>query len=105
MVLAVQGPAPKLKRLDKTIGDYSYPIYLFHWQAGLWASLLLFGNAYHGFSTKGLLVLIVSLLFVILLSYLLINGVDAKIQVLRTKIKAIPTAHENRQKRRQSVKA
>ncbi|MBL4821158.1 MAG: acyltransferase, partial [Gammaproteobacteria bacterium] len=32
------------KKLDKTLGDYSYPIYLIHWQIGTLASFIVYGN-------------------------------------------------------------
>jgi len=75
------------KRADAFIGDLSYPVYLMHWQVGLLVSFILFGSPLHGFSTNGLISLIVSIPVVILLSIVLIYLVDHPIQAIRQRIK------------------
>lgn len=76
------------KPIDKLIGDFSYPIYLLHWQSGLLVSFLIFGEAFHEFSVRGLVSLTASLLFVCMLSFLFMLAIDRPIQHIRAKIKA-----------------
>jgi len=77
------------KKIDKYIGDYSYPIYLLHWQLALLASFILFKTPIKGLSfSEGLLVFILSLLFVVITSSILINTIDRNISIIRNKIKA-----------------
>ena len=74
--------------LDKFIGDFSFPIYLLHWQSGLFVSYFIFGEAFHEFSIRGFYSFIVSLVFVAVLSYVFILIVDKPIQHVRSKVKA-----------------
>lgn len=74
--------------VDKFIGDFSFPIYLLHWQSGLFVSYFIFGEAFHEFSIRGFASFIVSLFFVTILSYVFILLVDKPIQHIRAKIKA-----------------
>jgi len=76
------------RKIDKIIGDYSYPIYLLHWQSGLLASYLIFGEAFHEFSLRGFISLLFAFFIVVLLSTLFIRRLDDPIQGVRTKIKA-----------------
>ena len=76
------------RKMDKFIGDFSYPIYLLHWQSGLLVSFLIFGEPFHDFSTMGLVSLVVSVLFVFVLSFLLNRIIDMPIQRIRSKVKA-----------------
>ena len=76
------------KNIDKVIGDFSYPIYLLHWQSGLIASYVIFGEAFHEFSYRGLISLMVAFLIVFSLSTIMIYGLDTPIQKIRKKIKA-----------------
>ena len=45
---------PISRKWDRWIGDFSYPIYLFHWQSGLIVSYILFGEPFHDTSLRGL---------------------------------------------------
>ncbi len=76
------------RKTDKIIGDYSYPIYLLHWQSGLLASYLIYGEAFHELSDRGLLTLIAAFVIVVLTSSFFIHGVDERVQRIRSKIKA-----------------
>jgi peptidoglycan/LPS O-acetylase OafA/YrhL len=81
------------RQTDKVIGDYSYPIYLLHWQSGLLASYLIFGEAFHEFSSRGFITLIAAFVIVVLFSTLFIRGIDERVQRLRAKIKANNALH------------
>ena len=76
------------RKVDKLVGDFSYPIYLLHWQSGLLISFLIFGESFHEFSTRGLISLTGSILFVFILSLVLMWAIDKPIQRIRSKIKA-----------------
>jgi len=75
------------RKLDSSIGDYSYPIYLFHYPAGLAVSMILFGEARRGFHLDGVFVLLASLPPCLLVSFLLIRFVDHPIQRVRIRVK------------------
>tara|TARA_R110000765_G_scaffold413450_1_gene513518 strand:+ start:2254 stop:3189 length:936 start_codon:yes stop_codon:yes gene_type:complete len=54
IISLVENKIPFISRgVDKVIGDYSYPIYLIHWQAGFVASMLIWSEPIRGFSFKG----------------------------------------------------
>jgi len=76
------------KKRDKIIGDYSYPIYLLHWQCGLLASFMLFESPTRGLSRDGLISFGLSILFVIILSSILIVSIDKNISLVRNRFKA-----------------
>jgi len=75
------------KKLDSLIGDYSYPIYLGHWQCGLIASYILYDAPTIGMSIEGMAVFLLALLLVFFISFILINLVDKNISLIRNKIK------------------
>lgn len=75
------------RKMDKIIGDYSYPIYLLHYQSGLLVSYLIFGESFHGFSRKGFISLLGAIIFVLFCSFLFIRGIDERVQHIRLKIK------------------
>lgn len=77
------------KNTDKVIGDYSYPIYLIHWQSGLLVSFLIFGESFHEFSGRGFISLFAAIAFVYLISYFFIRGIDEPLQRIRSKIKTM----------------
>ncbi|MEQ1559730.1 MAG: acyltransferase [Methyloglobulus sp.] len=76
------------KAHDTYIGDFSYPIYLLHWQTGILVSFVIYGEAVHGFSTKGGVSYIVSLLVISLLAVVFMAIIDRPIQRIRSIIKA-----------------
>lgn len=75
------------EHLDKKIGDFSYPIYILHWQAGLLVSYLLYGKGLHEYSFKGLVTWLISLILVFLLAFIFITVLDKPIQNIRSRIK------------------
>jgi len=87
-VLCVKDPPDRVKRIDKELGDYSYPIYLLHWQFGFLASTLIVGYGYHGFSKLGCFTFLVSLLLLMPCAKLINFAIDKKINPLRKKIKS-----------------
>jgi peptidoglycan/LPS O-acetylase OafA/YrhL len=80
-------PAAISAQLDQRIGDFSYPIYLLHWQCGLVASMLLFGGATPPMPLNGLAVLLLASVFVAGLSMLFIRHVDPALQALRGRVR------------------
>ena len=76
------------RNIDKLIGDYSYPIYLLHWQSGIIASYMIFGEAFHEFSYRGLVSLMFALIIVLTISSIFIYGLDKPIQSVRKRIKS-----------------
>jgi len=94
--IAIGGEILKIdKKIDQLIGDFSYPIYLLHWQSGLLISFLIFGNSFHEFSIRGFISLVGSIVFVGLLSPLFIWLIDKPIQHIRSKIKANKALQRN----------
>jgi peptidoglycan/LPS O-acetylase OafA/YrhL len=75
------------KKLDKLLGDFSYPIYLLHWQCGVLASYLLFDIPIRGFSTESMRSFGLALLITIALSYVFILLVDENVSKIRQRIK------------------
>jgi peptidoglycan/LPS O-acetylase OafA/YrhL len=75
------------KKLDKFLGDFSYPIYLLHWQCGVLASYLLFDIPTRGFSSESMRSLGLALFITIALSYLFILLVDENVSKIRQRIK------------------
>jgi peptidoglycan/LPS O-acetylase OafA/YrhL len=87
IVLIDRGKYIKLDRLDKKIGDYSYPIYLFHWQAGFIASYILFSSPIRGRSVNGVISFLIALLICIALAYITINYIDKPIENYRNRLR------------------
>lgn len=75
-------------KIDKAVGDLSYPIYLLHWQIGLGVSYLVFGQPLHEMSERGFISFLVSVMVVVPLSLLLETLIDRPVQALREKVKA-----------------
>lgn len=81
-------PVAAIRRLDRWMGDLSYPIYLLHWQAGAIASFLLFQQPVKGGSMHGLMAFALALPIVLLLSVPQIWIVDPLITRYRNAIRA-----------------
>ncbi len=81
------------KELDAKIGNYSYPIYLLHWQAGFIASMIIFGSPIRGLSIDGIISLSVALIICFVISYLIIRFVDLPIEKYRKKVKKRLRSH------------
>ncbi|CAL1151143.1 unnamed protein product [Cladocopium goreaui] len=90
--------APISAGLDRAVGDYSYPVYLLHWQGGLIASLLLFGSPVRGWSPQGLIGFVAAGVIVAVGSWLMINAVERPMQGLRDRVRrrAQPRSEEPR---------
>mgnify|MGYP005988064269 CR=1 FL=1 len=73
--------------IDKKIGDFSYPLYLMHWQAGFVSSMIIWSSPVRGFNLQGILSLVLALMLCFLFSWGVIRFVDTPIENLRRKIK------------------
>lgn len=88
VIFLIYSPLPKIsKELDTKIGDYSYPIYLFHWQAGLLSSMILWSSPVKGLNIKGVTTTLLALIICILVSYLIVNFIDKPIEKIRKRVK------------------
>ena len=76
------------RKVDKWIGDFSYPIYLLHWQCGLLVSYLIFGESFYEVSFHSVSSLIGSIVLVFILSFVSIWTIDKPIERIRATIKA-----------------
>lgn len=72
---------------DAKIGNYSYPIYLVHLQAGFVASMLIWGSPVKGFNFEGVTSLILALTLCFFVSFFVIKYIDIPIERYRKKIK------------------
>jgi len=88
IVLFYRGKELCSQKVDKIIGDYSYPVYLIHWQCGLLASYLLYQEPNKDFTLEGVVTFSLATLFVVIASYVLITYIDRSISKLRNKIRA-----------------
>lgn len=76
-------PEGRLRRIDKAIGDFSYPIYLLHLQMGLVASIILFGEPTRG----GPALFALGLLLTVVLGLVCARVIDPAVERLRTRVK------------------
>jgi peptidoglycan/LPS O-acetylase OafA/YrhL len=77
-------PQPSLRRIDRAVGDFSYPIYLLHMQMGLVAMLLLYGAPSDG----GPAVFGLGLLLTILAGMVCARFIDPAVERLRDRVRA-----------------
>lgn len=73
------------KKFDNVIGDYSYPIYLTHWQCGLLASYFLFEKPTRGLSLAGGLSFLLACVLTILTSFFLLKYIDGSLNTHKLK--------------------
>ncbi|MBN4073864.1 acyltransferase [Beggiatoa alba] len=87
VVLCERKTLPYLNRkFDKWMGDFSYPIYLIHYQVGLVVVVLL-GMAGFTYERPDLMLALISIPFVFLVSWGLTVTVEKPIEVIRARIK------------------
>lgn len=75
------------KKLDKVLGDFSYPIYLIHFQIGLVVLVLLNWVGYD-FEPPDIIWTLVSLLFIFPVAWLMTRYIELPIELLRSRVKA-----------------
>lgn len=75
-------------RLDKIIGEFSYPIYLLHWQAGIIAAYLLLQEPVHNTSMDGIKSLALAFVLVFVTTFVLIRAIDRPVQKWRMRVKS-----------------
>lgn len=86
--ILIKGKFPWIPlHIDKKIGDYSYPLYLVHWQAGFAASMIIWDAPFRGYNVASMLTLIFALVISLAISFLTINYVDTPIEKIRKRIK------------------
>ncbi len=80
------------KKIDKFLGDLSYPVYIFHWSAASLASWWLYKGAVKGFTASGLLVFITALFITVVVSMVVNVVVNNRIEKIRSKIRKKQTS-------------
>lgn len=81
-------PAPKAKKVDKFLGDLSYPIYLVHYLCGMWVATLLGLRVTDSPSLESIGLAAIALVPTFILSVGLAYWVDAPVETLRRRIAA-----------------
>ncbi len=74
------------KRFDKWMGDFSYPIYLIHYQAGLIVVVLL-GMVGFDYDRPSKIIMLVSLPLIFIFSWIITVAIERPIERLRTIVK------------------
>ena len=86
--LLIEGKIPYIRQeIDKFIGDYSYPLYLMHWQAGLLSSYLIFNEPIRGLSSRSVMSFLLALFIASAISSICVFFIDRPIEAVRTRIK------------------
>jgi len=75
------------RKVDRMLGDFSYPVYLVHYQVGL-VVLVVADQAGYSLQRPGTLLMLASLPFIFLTAWLMTRFVELPIEVLRSRIKA-----------------
>lgn len=86
-ILLTKPSLPISAAVDKKIGDYSYPIYLAHWQAGMVVSFLIFQQPERGPHLNGAVCFLGALALCFFVSYLIIRFVDEPIERYRSTVR------------------
>ena len=83
------GRLPQIsKKSDKILGDFSYPIYLMHWQVGFFSSMLFYDEAICGFSLRGIFIFLLAFVISVIISWVIIICIDRPIVSLRQNIRS-----------------
>lgn len=79
-------PLTQFRRMDKRIGDLSYPIYLFHYQIGF---LVMSAIGYLGFAVPrgNILLALVSIPVIVIVAWLIVRWIESPIMKIREQIK------------------
>lgn len=79
-------PLAQFRWIDKRIGDFSYPIYLFHYQIGF---LMMIGMGYLGFAVPrgSIMLALISIPVIVLIAWLIVKWVESPIMQIREQIK------------------
>lgn len=84
----ISGDIPYIsKSVDRKIGNMSYPIYLFHWQAGFIASMVIWGAPIRGMNMQSIISLFPAVALCILISFFIEKYIDIPIEKIRKKIR------------------
>lgn len=86
-IVTKQKILPITSKRDRAIGDYSYPMYLLHWQCGFIASMLMYGKPINQFTIQGLAVFLLAVPLIFSISWLFIKLIDRPVQRIRTQYK------------------
>jgi len=78
------------RAFDKWMGDFSYPIYLIHYQVGL-VVIIFFGVFGISMERPSALLLLTSLPFIFLASWLLTRAIEKPIELVRAKVRQLAT--------------
>ena len=78
-----------LKKYDYIIGNFSYPLYLIHWQAGFLASMILWNEPLRGFNLHSIISFTLAIFISVSFSYVIIIFVDRPINGMRNFLKSI----------------
>lgn len=88
IIYLIQGKLPFIsKKIDKKIGDYSYPIYLFHWQAGFFVSMIVWNKPIVNSGYESLINTLLAIIITIVISWLIIKFIDEPIEKIRKNFK------------------
>jgi peptidoglycan/LPS O-acetylase OafA/YrhL len=74
------------RKIDKAMGDLSYPIYLFHYQVGLLV-IILAGLMGINLAWPGLTLLFISTPFIVFFSWLVARSVELPVEKIRSRVK------------------
>ena len=88
------------KKRDSRIGDYSYPVYLLHYLAGLWVATLMVEPLGLGRYGEALLTFAIALPLSLAVSFALLRWIDAPVERWRRQIKSgssAKTAEDDRE--------
>lgn len=89
IVLTNRKQLPFISRsFDKRMGDFSYPIYLIHYQVGL-VVIIIFGVLGLSMERPSILLMCVSLPFIFLASWLIIKSIEEPIEQVRAKVRQV----------------
>ena len=91
IVLAEKKTMPFVsKKLDNWLGDFSYPIYLIHYQVGLVVITLLGAMGYQ-YQRPDFSLMLITLPFLFIFSWLFIFMVEKPIELVRNRVKSVGT--------------